>query len=239
MLKKIMMVIVIALIGGGLLGYQQIQTLSPEILDNAIKQFGSIQMLVVITIAQTILLTVIATVIGLKLETKTNLNKQVGLNKSSILITIMISLVAALSISIPEKSFFVKALSLPETYTFSSLYFLSSLIYGGIIEELMLRFGVMTLIVWILQKITKSADHKSSYVIGILIASFLFSIGHLPSTFQMFGMNQIAIFRGLILNFIPGVCFGYIYWKHGIGYAIIAHMLTHVINQCLLFPILF
>lgn len=239
MLKKIMMATAIALIGGGLLGYQQIQAMTPEMLENLMKQFGSTQTLLLITIIQTLFLTVIATIVGEIFGKKANLNKTFSFSKTSFFFTVMVSLFAALSISIPEKIFFAKALGLPESYSFSFLYFLSSLVYGGIIEELMLRLGVMTFFVWLIQKITKDKDRKTSYLLGIIIAALLFSIGHLPATIQMFGVNQIAIIRGLILNFLPGVCFGYIYWKHGIGYAVIAHMLTHVFNQCLLFPILF
>lgn len=239
MFKKIILSIIISIIAGGLLGYQQIQTLPSEMIISLTKQFGSVQNLVFITIIQTVILTTIATIIGSFLGRKTNLNKRFVINKKMIINTLIIAFISAFSITIPEKLFFVKALGLPDSFSFSLLYFASSLLYGGIIEEILLRYGVMTFVVFIIQKIVHKSDENSKYVASIIFASILFSLGHLPATIQLFGYNQIAIIRGIILNFIPGIGFGYLYWKYGIGYAILGHMFTHIINQLFLFSLFF
>lgn len=239
MIKKLISIIPISLLAGGVLGYQQMKSLTPEMAIQISEQFGSTQAIVYITMLQTMILTLVASLIGFMLASRTNLDKSFRVSGTKISHALAISFIAALSIALPEKMIFADALNLPNAYEFSILYFLSSLLYGGIIEELLLRFGVMTLMVWIYQKLTRNQESKSSYIFGILMSALLFSIGHLPATFQLIGANPLAIIRGIVLNFIPGVGFGYLYWKRGIGYAIIGHMGTHMINQLILFPILF
>jgi len=239
MFKKIILSIIISIIAGGLLGYQQIQTLSSEMISLLTEQVGSIQNLIYITIIQTVVLTVIAIIVGSILEKRTNLNKEFVLHKTNLMNTVIIAFISSLSITILEKLFFVSALELSDTFNFSFLYFANSLLYGGIIEELLLRYGVMTFIVFVIQRITHKKDENFIYIMSIIFASILFSLGHLPATIQLFGFNQIAIIRGILLNFIPGLGFGYLYWKYGIGYAILGHMFTHMINQLLLFSLFF
>jgi len=55
----------------------------------------------------------------------------------------------------------------------------------------------------------------------------------------MLGLSNVTVARTLLLNFLPGIGFGYLYWKHGIAYAMLGHIATHVINQLILLPLLF
>lgn len=151
----------------------------------------------------------------------------------------VIGLLSAGFIAISEKFIFAEALGLDEKFEFSWLNFLGSVLYGGIIEEVLLRFGLMSLIIWIASKITKSVNSNGIYIAGIVIAALIFAAGHLPATAQMLGLSPLSVIRTLLLNFLPGLGFGYLYWKHGLAYAMLGHISTHVINQLILLPILF
>lgn len=102
------------------------------------------------------------------------------------------------------------------------------ILYGGIAEELMLRFGFMTLVVWIVFKLTKSL-RPSTYWVGIVLSTLLFAVGHFPVVFSTIA-NPSLLFLTYILigNSIAGLFFGYLYWKKGLEAAIFAHMFAHV-----------
>jgi len=109
--------------------------------------------------------------------------------------------------------------------------------YGGIAEEVLLRLFLLSLIVWIIFKIKKGKDGKTTNFgvwIAIILSSIIFGLGHLPATAQIVELNTIVIMRAIILNGIGGVVFGWLYWKKGLESAIMAHfsadIVLHVIS---------
>lgn len=107
------------------------------------------------------------------------------------------------------------------------------LLYGGITEELLLRWGLMTLLVWTAWRLfQKGQDRpKPAYFVGvILISSVVFAIGHLPVAFMLFPEPTFALILFVIVgNSAFGLIAGYLYWKKGLESAMIAHALTHVV----------
>ena len=102
-------------------------------------------------------------------------------------------------------------------------------LYGGLTEEILMRFGLMSFVIWLLSKIFKTINSKI-YWIGILIAAVLFALGHFPIAFQAVS-NPSGLLLSYILigNSIGGVIFGWLYWKKGLETAFIAHICTHII----------
>jgi membrane protease YdiL (CAAX protease family) len=119
---------------------------------------------------------------------------------------------------------------------------LAGVLYGGIVEEVLMRLFLMTLIVWLLAFIFKKSKEtipSSFYWIGIILAAILFSAGHLPATEALFGeLNGLIIVRAFVLNGVLAVFFGYLFWKRGLEYAMIAHMMLHVVTQLALLPLI-
>lgn len=101
-------------------------------------------------------------------------------------------------------------------------------LYGGITEEIMLRLFGMTLIVWLIAWITKKRKNEipaSYYYVAIFLIAIVFGLGHLPATIQVFGdLSTILVIRALVLNGLLGLWFGYLYWRKGLEYAMIAHI---------------
>jgi membrane protease YdiL (CAAX protease family) len=103
---------------------------------------------------------------------------------------------------------------------------------GGVFEEVQVRLFIMTLIVWILFKLfgRKNGTEPWMYWIGIVGAALIFGIGHLPAAQQLFGtITPIFFVRTIVLNGFPGLLFGYLYWKKGLEYAMIAHAIGDII----------
>ncbi|MFS1511603.1 CPBP family intramembrane glutamic endopeptidase [Chengkuizengella sp. SCS-71B] len=126
---------------------------------------------------------------------------------------------------------------------FSFLGLLVGVLYGGVFEEILLRLFFMSLLIWIFQKIFKRNKGYLSnkyYWIAIVISAALFAAGHLPATEMLFGeLTTNLIFRCFLLNGIGGLLFGYLYWKKGFEYVVLAHMVSHISLQLLFIPLFY
>jgi magnesium-transporting ATPase (P-type) len=102
-------------------------------------------------------------------------------------------------------------------------------LYGGFTEEILLRFGLMTLLVWIVSRIIKKISN-TAYWTGILLSAVLFAVAHFPVVFQSVeNPSAIFIFYILLGNSVGGIVFGWLYWKKGLESAFIAHIFAHVV----------
>jgi membrane protease YdiL (CAAX protease family) len=114
-----------------------------------------------------------------------------------------------------------------------SLPILTRLLYGGIIEELLLRWGLMTFLVWLAWRLLQKGRGEPRaifFVLAIIISSVVFSLGHLPLASALGVAFTVAIVSYVVVaNSVFGLIAGYLYWKKGLEAAMIAHMLAHVV----------
>lgn len=107
------------------------------------------------------------------------------------------------------------------------------LLYGGVTEELLLRWGLMTLLVWALWRLLQKGQGqpKPAYVISaIVLSALVFGLGHLPLTFLLFPQATPALVCYVIVaNSFFGLLAGTLYWRKGLESAVLAHMLAHVV----------
>ncbi len=115
----------------------------------------------------------------------------------------------------------------------SFAYWMASVLYGGVIEEVMLRLFLMSLIVFAAWKVffRREANPPTGVVIAAnIIAALLFAACHLPSTIQMFGeITPMILARCFLLNGAAGAAFGYLYRRYGIQYSMLAHAGAHIV----------
>ncbi len=98
--------------------------------------------------------------------------------------------------------------------------------YAGMVEELVLRFFLLTLLMWISWKIKKTSDGLPTNMgawIAILLVSFIYGLGYLTKS-PSADIDHFLNLRIVILNAIAGISFGWLYWKKGIEAAIIANL---------------
>jgi membrane protease YdiL (CAAX protease family) len=101
-------------------------------------------------------------------------------------------------------------------------------LYGGITEEIITRYGLMTFFVWVISKINKSFS-PPVYWTGIVLAAIVFGAMHLPIALQLSGeLTNSLIAYVLIGNSVGGIIFGWLYWKKGLEAAFIGHIFAHV-----------
>lgn len=121
---------------------------------------------------------------------------------------------------------------LAEEATFSIVDLGTRLLYGGVAEELMLRFGVMTLLVFLMWKIFQRRAPKPGPAIvwtGIILSALLFGLGHYGATAALTEITPVVFLRMIFLNGFGGLIFGWLYWRKGLEAAMIAHMFTHIV----------
>jgi hypothetical protein len=115
----------------------------------------------------------------------------------------------------------------------SSMPLLTRLLSGGITEELLLRWGLMTLLVWAAWRIFqrgRGTPRAIFFVSAIVISSVVFGIGHLPLVKALEVDFTLPIVAFIVLaNSLFGLIAGYLYWQKGLEAAIIAHMSTHIV----------
>lgn len=102
-------------------------------------------------------------------------------------------------------------------------------LYGGLTEEIMMRFGFMTLVVWLFSKVFKGL-RPVVYWTGIVVAAIIFALGHFPIAFQSVASPSSAFLAYILIgNSVGGIIFGWLYWKKGLESAFLAHLLAHVV----------
>jgi len=98
--------------------------------------------------------------------------------------------------------------------------------YGGVYEELLTRLFLLSLVAWIANRSWRKTAPKlsnSAFWFANILVAILFGLGHLPSTSLFMPVTPLVVVAALILNGIAGVAFGYLYQKHGLEAAMIAH----------------
>ena len=114
---------------------------------------------------------------------------------------------------------------------------IASILYGGVIEEVMLRLFFMSLIAFVLWKVffrkkSKEEIPNGLFITANVIAAVLFAAGHLPATIMTFGeLTPLIVFRCFLFNGGLGYLFGWLYQKYGIQYAMIGHLGVHIVSK--------
>jgi len=105
----------------------------------------------------------------------------------------------------------------------------SRLLYGGIVEEVLFRWGVLTLLVWIGAALFGGATPVVMWG-AIVISGVLFGLGHLPS-YRMAGCQVTPLFLSLmiVLNLWATLICGWLFWQVGLLAAMLAHMIYHLV----------
>ena len=118
---------------------------------------------------------------------------------------------------------------------------LAGVLYGGITEELLLRWGIMSLLVWLLWRLTgRGAPRPTPTLawVAIMVTAVAFGLLHLPALSAMAPLTAGLIARTVLLNAIGGAVYGWLFWRRSLESAMVAHAITHVAMSALaLLPI--
>ncbi|HEY7678920.1 MAG TPA: CPBP family glutamic-type intramembrane protease [Terriglobia bacterium] len=115
-----------------------------------------------------------------------------------------------------------------------SIPIVARVVYGGVTEELLLRWGLMTALVWLAWRYLQQrrGPVRAGFVwLAIAVSALMFAAGHLPAASFLIGALSIPVVVFVIgVNTAFGLLFGYLYWRHGLEAAMIAHAMAHLVS---------
>jgi len=199
--------------------------------------------LVTLLLVQPTLLLLVAVALGVALAEKAGLTSLIlrrirwnqgsptagGWGSTLALAALFASIVAAADLLF--RSAFPQAFAgLPRLDDVSLSGCLLGLLYGGITEELMMRFGLMTLLLWLGLRLTGGRGRSLLAWLAISLSALAFAAGHLGALMAAAQPAQeILVLRTLILNGILGLLFGWLYACRSLEHAMLAHAASHVV----------
>lgn len=99
---------------------------------------------------------------------------------------------------------------------------------GGITEEIMFRWGLLSLIMWLLNFLVSS--EAVAFWIAIVLSGVLFGLAHLPGNFSRgCKPSKMLISSAVLGNLWVAICCGYLFWQYGIIAAIAVHIVFHLV----------
>lgn len=102
------------------------------------------------------------------------------------------------------------------------------ILYGGITEEIMTRWGLMSLLALAAWKLGIALPR--ALWAGNIVAALLFGLGHFGALFALVPDPPVALLAGvLVANMVPALVFGWLFIQRGLEAAMIAHALAHVL----------
>lgn len=111
------------------------------------------------------------------------------------------------------------------------------ILYGGITEELLLRWGLMSVVLWALWRIFQHGHGMPRAHlpwIAIVLSALVFGLGHLPAVSMVLGELSGSVAAFIVgANTLGGVAFGWLYSRYGLEAAMIGHMAAHIVNYAL------
>jgi membrane protease YdiL (CAAX protease family) len=67
--------------------------------------------------------------------------------------------------------------------------------------------------------------------LAIAVSALVFAAGHLPAASVLLGSLDLAVVAFVVgVNTAFGLLFGYLFWRHGLESAMIAHALAHAVS---------
>lgn len=219
----------------------QFEMYPPEILEEAVAQVGSMAIVWIITVIQNVGLIMFCCFFGYILAEKLGLWKPIKFEKRSLTVTLVLSFIAGIIFSLDPWTFGNLIDGIKESTAAGMTVYgiIASILYGGIIEEILIRLFVMSMIAFLISKIFyKKCEEIPAkvFVIANIAAALLFAAGHLPATLVTFGeLSPMLLFRCFLFNGGFGMLFGWLYRKHGLHYAMISHATVHIVSKIIWF----
>ena len=236
--KTLLFFAIVGLVGGFFTGIYLLDSYPAEIRQQVLEQGMTATLLGLVSAVQAAGYGIVLGAAGILLGKKTGLWKdEKTITKKPFMITIGISVIGGLALILPDILFFGKfSQVVMDSYAVKPTipYMLAAVLYGGVIEEVMLRLFMMSLIAFMLHKLfwrKRETTPVAALVLANILSAILFAAGHLPGTAMLLGITPMILLRCFLLNGGFGLLFGWLYRKYGLRYSMLAHGGCHIISK--------
>ena len=236
--KFILFFTLIGLVGGYFVGLYLLDSYPPEIRQQAVEQGITDVTMGLMSAVQSAVYGLVLGSLGIFFAGKIGLwTDDHSLTKKPMIASSVVAVIGGIAMILPDILLFGRySQPLMETYAQKPTvpYIIATVTYGAVIEEVMMRLFLMSLIAFLLYKIfgrKKTEVSTWMLVVANVTAAFLFAVGHLPVNSRLFGLSPLIVIRCMLLNGVFGLAFGWLYRKYGLRYAMIAHGGCHIISK--------
>lgn len=236
--KTLVFFSIAGLVGGFFIGFYLMDAYPEDIKNEIYSQGLNDTLIAVVSAMQAATYGILLGAIGILLGEKTGLFKnERHIEKKPLCVAGEVALVGGLALILFDLLWFGRvseAIMASYAAKPTVAYIIGCVIYGGVIEEVMLRLFMMTLIAFILLKLdAKSNEERKGLIFTVanIISCVLFAAGHLPATALLLGITPLILFRCFLLNGGIGFLFGWLYQRYGLRYAMLAHAGAHIVSK--------
>ncbi len=228
-----------AAIGGWFTARMTLKEMDPAALEPIVRQLGSVGAVLAVIAVQAVLYALVCGFFGYILAEKLGLMRPLRPENPPLVRVLVVSAICGAVFSLDAWTFGKWIPELAGSYeaagSFDADTWIASVLYGGVVEEVMLRLFLMSLLAlvgWKLFRRSESAVPAGVLVIANVLAALLFAASHLPATALLFGrLTPLILLRCFLLNGAAGLVFGRFYRKYGIQYAMLFHTLLHIVSR--------
>lgn len=231
---------VMGLVGGFCVGLYLMDSYPAEIVRQLLDQGFTAIHLGAVTAIQSAGYGLFWGAVGIFFAKKVGLWKdEVKFGKTPVLAAVIFSVIGGLAMILPDVFFFGNySQAIRDSYLVKPtlVFILGAVVYGGVIEEVMLRLFLLSGIAFVLHRLFGKGREKPStgiLVTANIISALLFAAGHLPATAVLMGLTPMILVRCFLLNGGIGLLFGWLYRKYGLRYAMLAHAGCHVVSKAI------
>ena len=227
----------LAVAGSYFAARMSVASMAPSVLEPILEQIGSEQTLVLLCAVQPVFLALLSGFLGYLLSERIGLLRPFRFEKAPLCRALLVSLIGGAVFSLDAWTFgkWIPGLGYESTGVFDPVTWIASVLYGGVTEEVMMRLFLMSLLAflgWKTFRKNEPAVPAKVLIASNVIAALLFAAGHLPATALTFGtLTPLLVFRCFLMNGAFGLVFGRLYRKYGIQYAVLSHILFHVVAR--------
>jgi membrane protease YdiL (CAAX protease family) len=103
---------------------------------------------------------------------------------------------------------------------------------AALTEEIAFRYGLMTLLIWLINRIVKSKSIRDPiFWIGNAFAALVFAGAHLPPLLVVDAPNWGLVILVFVFNGLAGMVLGWIFLRYSLMAAILAHFIANFIQH--------
>lgn len=230
----------VALVAAYFTALYQLEILDADTLAQLMEQMDSEAAFIAVYMVQIALYALVMGFVGHILATKLGLMRLARLEWSALKWTLPLAAAAGVLLSLDWWTFgaWIPGLREATDLTLNVPVVIASVLYGGVVEEVMLRLFMLSLLAWLGWKVFfRKAEKAPAGVIvaANVISALLFAAGHLPATAMLFEITPLVLLRCFLFNGGLGLFFGWLYRRFGIQYAMIGHALAHIVSKLIWF----
>lgn len=123
--------------------------------------------------------------------------------------------------------------SLAQLHDRGSIPIVARLLYGGITEEVLVRWGGMSVLAWIGWRLLQGGRGKASGLVmwsAVVLSAVAFGVAHVPAVNAVAGAAPLSIVLYVtFVNAAFGGIAGILFWRCGFEAAMLAHILAHLL----------